>query len=169
MPGLGQQKAELGHRPDRRTMKAFVSVLLLVACSFAASQPNNESGLSIVITAPSELKSGSELDLRIQLTNTSDHDINLLDFYTDGVNNSYEYQVRDATGRVKKHKDTKAHGSFRTLTLKPGETTEQGTLISRAFDLEEPGQYSIRLSRSTGQPSAQSRATSNQITVTVSH
>ena len=58
-------------------------------------------------------------------------------------------------------------GSFRSVTLKPGESLDEGTLVSRVFNMAEPGEYSVQLSRALSGDQQKGVVKSNTITVNV--
>jgi hypothetical protein len=154
-------------------MKLSLSLAIL-GVVFAATIPVQTSSaqssgapFSINISGPPQTKVGSEIELRVQLTNTSNHSITLSPLYIDGIDTSFDYEVRDSTGSLKEKKERKMQGSFRSVTLKPGESLDEGTLVSRVFNMAEPGEYSVQLSRALSGDQQKGVVKSNTITVNV--
>lgn len=122
---------------------------------------------SIAITGPTEAKAGSEIEIRVTMTNTSDHDIDAGSFFVDGVDTAYKYEVRDGKGNLAEKKVKQLAGSIRMETLKPGENTEEGTLVSRVCNMSRADRYEIQLSRAISNDAKQGVVKSNKITITV--
>ncbi len=153
----------------------MLSSLLLALAAIAVVSPSQGAHdtksstlpFSITITAPAEIKVGSEIEVRVQMTNTSANEISAGTFYVDGVDTAYSYDVRDSAGNPSRRRTSDMAGSVKLGTLKPGETTEEGTLVGRVFNMTRPGQYTIQLSRAvSGSPKAQV-VKSNKLTITV--
>jgi hypothetical protein len=148
--------------------------LLLVSAAVAAACPGQtgpdakSSALpfTITISGPAEVKAGSEVDVRVKITNTSTREVNAGAFYVDGVDTGYTYDVRDSAGNPAQKKNIVMSGSVKFVRLKPGESAEERTLVNRVFDMTRPGQYEIQLSRTVGGPK-DAVVKSNKITVTI--
>lgn len=170
----------------RTLMHAFFLLLLTVTTS--AGQASNPF-FSIVLTGPQTVKPGESVEVKAVLTNTSDQ---LLDFMTYDEDVDYSLEVFKSTGRpagytthglfIANHvcKLVKGDtgnaglcvsltaGSHLRVTLQPGYKYIDWITVNDQFHLNEPGDYSIRVSRITaGKPGTQIRGVSNTITVTV--
>jgi hypothetical protein len=122
------------------------------------------------------VKAGSEIFIKVQLKNTSKHNLSL-DYDADprtGVGFSHQYEVRDSSGspaqkRPISHPETGSTGhGWPARILKPGESMDiNGDRISRLYDLSQPGKYTIQLSRIASVDAKDDVVKSNTITVTV--
>jgi hypothetical protein len=146
----------------------LASIAVAVACPGQTSPDTKSSALpfTITISGPAEVKTGSGVEVRVKITNTSTREIDAGTFYVDGVDTGYTYDVRDSAGNPAQKKNMVMSGSIRLARLKPGESVEKGTLVSRIFDMTHPGQYEIQLSRAVGGPK-DPIVKSNKVTVTI--
>ncbi len=114
-------------------------------------------GFSLALHAPSApVKSGSEVRLRVTVTNTSDHDI--LFVRSPGIvpdeEMNYQIEIRDTHGQEPPitpfFRELKARnygwGSYLSYTLEPGKSFEDDLVITRLYTLK-PGEYAIRVAR----------------------
>jgi hypothetical protein len=158
-------------------MKLFsllLSVVAIFATAFAqvATSEPAQPPFSLVIRAVNaDVKAGDGIELRVRLTNNSDHPIMASESWERGLSWSYNYDVHDASGNVPKRKDSEGP---RVLTakiriLKSGESLESGTLLSEAYDMNTPGIYVAQLSREIYDTDHHRDGVvkSNKITVTV--
>jgi hypothetical protein len=108
------------------------------------------------------------VELRVRLTNTSDHEINGSTVNVNGFSPAYLYDVRDQSGNAIQQKqiDPGHQGSAQVIMLKPGESRAETTRIDEAFDLW-PDTYTIQLSRPVSDEPGASVVKSNKITITV--
>lgn len=109
------------------------------------------------------VKAGSEVFIKVRLTNTSLQDLSIgvdSDSRTE-VNFYHHYEVRDGSGNSAKKRaithpeiGSTGHG-WPDRIVKPGETLEiDSDRISRLYDLTQPGKYTIQLTRAvSGVPS----------------
>lgn len=149
--------------------RLFLWVLLATVSLWSQVHPPSAGPFSITITAPpAEVKMGKEIEIKIRLTNVSDHKISVPEFYENGVNVSYSYDVRDDKGQlVAKKSKRRFGGSVGQRTVRVGESVEVGTLVSRVFDMSRPGQYVIHVSRPIPDDPNGGVVTSNTLYVTV--
>jgi hypothetical protein len=152
-------------------MKKVISSLLITVALFAtlkqaeASQP--QAMFTIAIDGPTQVAPGTPVKIVVRLKNTSDRELSVDTFYVEGLDTFFIYDVRDQAGKpVPKRKRAEA-GGLRTRTLKAGETLEEGILISREFQMNQPGQYSIQLFRSVPEDASNQAIASNKLVVTV--
>ncbi len=121
----------------------------------------------MTISGAEEVKAGADIEIKIKFTNNSNHEINLLEFYENGVNLSYSYDVRDEKGvLIEKKNKRRLGGSVKQRTIKAGESVEAGTLVSRVFNMSQPGQYVIQVSYAISDD-PKDAVKSNSITVKV--
>ncbi len=170
-------------------MRAPMSALFLIAFTVAGSGQSANSAFSIDVTGPKTVKAGESIEIKVVLTNTSDHSLDFKAHEPD--ENDYNTEVFKSTGRPG---DYTTHGLFlatRTckliegdtnnaalcmadfgtpiqVTLRPGGKYITWITVNDQFHLNKPGNYLIRVSRSTaGEPRNQVLVISNTITVTV--
>ena len=130
----------------------FVLIFLVAFVVTTASQAGNtqaaEAPFSVSIAGAAEVEFRDAIELRVRFKNTSNHDLTMSVLYVEGVDFTLNYKVRDAEGNFcrKERKKIEIDGSFKTITLKPGETEQESTLLSRIFDLPT-GVYTIQLAR----------------------
>jgi len=146
----------------------LIAAIATGACLGQTSPETKSPALpfTLTISGPAEVKTGSGVEVRVKITNTSTREIDAGTFYVDGVDTGYTYDVRDSAGNPAQKKSIVMSGSIRLAKLKPGGSVEKGTLVSRIFDMTRPGQYEIQLSRAVGGPK-DAVVKSNKITVTI--
>lgn len=153
-----------------RSILAVSAVLMMWPCAVAiAAKPQ----ISITIsTNSSTVKAGSDIYLKIEMTNNSDYDVDCTRVYTDsGVDLRYHYDVKDLSGklvskRARRHPEIGEVGSIYPCTLAPGKSTgAKDSRISSLFDMSKPGKYSIQVWR-LEEGNAVVRSNTIQITVT---
>jgi hypothetical protein len=161
----------------------FGLVCLSAACGLAAAPScaqvaqRSQIPLSISINTPSpEIRTGSELKLDLVLTNTSNHPISLSMYPAD-----FRLDVRDREGKVvyrargtnKSAASAKNgtappplivdEGSHQARELRPHEVVRWKEVVSRRFDLNKPGKYTIQAIRTYENTAIRS----NIVTITV--
>jgi len=99
------------------------------------------------------VKAGSDLYLEITTTNHSKHEMDCSKFGDSGtgLDPGYEYDLRDSNGNpIQKNARTMPEiGSFMGIgcRFKYGESRTSSSLLTTAYDLSKPGQYTIQLAR----------------------
>lgn len=150
--------------------------LLLVASTLALGAPSDKSSpFTIRIsTDKSDVKAGSDIFIKIQLANTSNHTVDCTMVPSNGSDSAYQYDVRDLSGnpapKVRKdHPEISPPFHIWPCVLNPGESTALNeTLVSREYDMSRPGKYTISVSRFIeGDRKEAGVVKSNVITVTV--
>jgi uncharacterized cupredoxin-like copper-binding protein len=166
--------------PSSRLL-AVLNVLALVAATIAivagdgaaqsVTAKRVKQPFSITISTETPVvKAGSVLWIKIQLTNTCDHNINASGEVEQGVDMSYEQEVRDSKGILVKREQRKPEasiGSSHLETLKPGESANTGTFVSPEYDMSRPGKYLIQLSRPISENPNDGVVKSNVLEMTV--
>jgi len=160
-----------------RSMRVLPVMLLLVGSSGVLSGQSDvgkqtKSPFSITISTESPVvKSGSELSIKIHLTNTSSQDMVVSGAYFEGTDASYQVAVRDSKGNLAKREQSgpggPVSGHWQRHTLKAGESTDSVTKVNGEYDISRPGQYVIQLSRPISANPDDGVVKSNKITVTV--
>jgi hypothetical protein len=122
------------------------------------------------------VKSGSDVFVKVHLTNTSKHKLSL-NYDKDSRTNVdffHRYEVRDSAGMAARklainHPEIGSTGhGWPARVLAPSESMDiTGDDISRLYDLSQPGEYTIQLSRIVSGDSKDGVAKSNTITVMV--
>lgn len=145
--------------------------------SASAAQANSQ--FSVTLHALDEpTKAGTELRLKVTITNVSDHDIRFA--RTPGPipdeTLTYRVEIHDDQGHVPEetaffrelNQSHSYFGSYTTRILKPGESFEDAVVITRLYNLK-PGKYTIWVARGQqalgGAPKDATR--SNELTATV--
>jgi len=142
--------------------------VVLLACSFSrAAEPDFAIKIS---TDKSTVKAGSDVWIKIQMTNLSTHDLDCTKAYSNGLDRIYKYEITDSHGnpvkpRVRKHPEIGESGSIYPCTLGAGKSTDPNdSRISWAYDLSQPGQYTVQVQRKN---SAGDEVRSNTLTINV--
>jgi len=157
-------------------MRVFAILLLLcmpalaISHGQAATVEQNGQPFSIAVSARNtSFKAGEPIAIRVRLTNTSEHELNASASWERGVDMDYEYDIRDGSGDLYERKERTGSISDTTKirSLKPGESVEDGTLVSEAYDMSRPGQYVVQLSRRINGNPGDDVVKSNTIIITV--
>jgi surface-anchored protein len=156
-------------------MRNLFVTMLIASCAFAAlasgtaPQPFKIS----ISTEKSEVKAGTDVWVKVSVTNTSNHVMDMSANINDmiGVNPNYTFDVRNSAGtpaakRTYKHLEL-ATGSPIFRSLKPGESLTDEQNLSRLDDFSQPGQYQIQVSQRVSDNDKDGVIKSNTITVTV--
>jgi hypothetical protein len=141
-----------------RTRLFAASLLLAIGTAIAESNELREVPFSLVISASSnELKAGSDVRVKITITNTSTAPIGV------EIGDVYPYTVivRSADGNPsaetergrklkQKQRNSMDPGLARSQVgegLEPGQAITDECVVSNFYDMTRPGQYSIQLER----------------------
>jgi hypothetical protein len=132
---------------------------------------------SIAISAPQTVvKRGSQVKVRIKLTNISNREI---DFFDTNTYCDYAVEVRNPAGNLAPEGEYKRsllcpnetgrvmHGRRKLERLKPKEFLEDEMFVSSLYDMSQPGQYSVEVMRKAPKEFGDVEARSNRITITV--
>jgi hypothetical protein len=149
-------------------MMVVYSSISLFAGTEAAKPPFS---ISISAVKP-HVKAGSEVFIKIVLTNLSDHEINCSSGFANGVDRSYRYIIQDGRGKTikkfeNKHPEIDTATSVELCSLKPGESANSESRVGHDYDLRHPDQYSIQVSRPISNNTAEGVVYSNKITLTI--
>jgi hypothetical protein len=134
-----------------------------------ASKSSSERPFSIEISpVERDVKLGSEVYVKVRVTNTSTHDtVARGGFYAQGLNMSFGYDCRNAGGESV-NKEVFPVGSIHGASpLGPGGSSEETAPISRACDLSRPGRYDIQVSRQIPNDPKNRIIRSNTIEITI--
>ena len=152
-------------------------LLIIVTASFFLHSPLRAAQADFTITISSDhptARAGSDLWIKIRMTNVSNHDVDCTDVYSSGVDRSYQYDIKDNSRTpVKKriphpnHPEIGEPGSIYACTLGPGQSTKPAdSRITWAYDLSQPGDYTVQVWRKD--PGSGGIVRSNSMTIIVS-
>jgi len=160
----------------RRALLNFVAAVVLLSLSLSVSSQNSSKQIASkrIVTQPFTLtisavapaveispdkytvSSASQLFIKVRVTNTSEHDIRTDvdgDSMTNVSFNNY-YDVRESTGnpvpkRRLNHPEIGSTGhGWPPRVIKPGTSTDVGDdRVTGLYDLSQPGEYTIQVSR----------------------
>jgi hypothetical protein len=152
----------------------LLAAILILAAPANAQPP--QPPFSITISAETtEVKTGSEVFITIQMKNISDHEVDCTKAFRNGWDDAYHYDVRDSHGNLAErkllapgHPEIKEDLSIWPCILKPGESNSFDSYIGRRNDMSRPGKYVIQVSRFIVSGHKESGVVkSNTITITV--
>jgi hypothetical protein len=129
-------------------MRHLVAIAMLGTALVAYSQ--NAPFTIALSAAKSKVDVGGPVDLRVVMTNTSDHDVDCTTNGSNALDRSYEYEVTDENGRPVRKIEKEHHGgsSIWPCIVKPGQSDgPSGGRISVLYDFSRPGLYTIQVSR----------------------
>jgi hypothetical protein len=104
---------------------------------------------------PGPVKAGSEVRVKVTITNSSDHEIR----FARGFGNEefdFEIEVRDEKGkpppltesyRKLNEQPTSRWGSYSTYVLEPGKSFENELAVTKLYILTQPGKYTVSVTR----------------------
>ena len=139
--------------------------LLFITCVVAPSilSPANpdaqaKNQFSVTLRTPNEpTKSGTELRLRVTITNVSNHDV-VFERTPGAIPDetlTYHVEIRDEHGQAPektaffhdRNENEGAFGSYTRYVLKPGESFDDAIVVTRLYTLAKPGKYRISVAR----------------------
>jgi hypothetical protein len=151
-----------------------ICLVLVFTLTFAEDAVSAQLPFPLTIaTAQGVVKSGSDLTLKITLTNTSSRAISFSD--TNRVCD-YLVEVRDEKGNLapdtpRKKQITCTGGSVEgrniIVSLQPGESTEDEVVVTDLSDMTRPGFYSVQLARKAPKDLGGSLVKSNWLSIQV--
>jgi hypothetical protein len=149
-------------------------MLTVVPATHCHATPDRKPLFSLTLSAltPS-VESGSQVHLKVVMKNLSDHDLNYSLCYSNGLDRAYEYDVRDSHGKalaILTRKHSEIGPTFKVWPahlVKPGETDSSGGVISTFYDMTQPGEYTVQVSRAVSDNPKDGVVRSNKITVTI--
>jgi hypothetical protein len=154
----------------RRLTFALLAPVAL-ASVLVAQEPGKQPFSITISTDSPKVETGSDVDIRIKLFNTSDQAVDCSRWDSNGLDRRYIYDVRDEDGKSVEipgeHHELRG-GSWRgPCELAPGESTNSGSRLSALYDFSKPGQYLVQVSRYIGTNEKRGVVKSNTITITV--
>ncbi|MFY9852700.1 MAG: hypothetical protein WAK26_02335 [Terracidiphilus sp.] len=161
-------------RKSRETMRAFRASFLICIASIASfpvfGQTDGPPWLITISADKPIVVSGSNVYIKVKLTNISDHVVDCTEAEKGAILVSYSYDVRDEDGNPTRKRDmsfpyTGKHWDI--CNLEPGKTVDRDILLSWLYDFSKPGKYVIQISRRFTDYPYPLYAKSNSITITV--
>lgn len=147
----------------------LLACALLVGPVSAGSQP-----FSLNLEAMQQkVQSGSQVQLKLTLTNTSDSEITVVDTNTWC---DYTFEIRDSKGQSATETDfkrdlkcaTRSTAGRRIIrTLKPHESFEDELFVSQAYVMSRPDDYSIQAARGIPKELGRGIVKSNSVIITI--
>jgi len=118
-------------------------------------------------------KSGSEVWIKVSLTNRSSRDLDMSGGFSDttGLDPNYHFDVRDEDGRLVP-KRVYPHPELDTgkpvnRTVKSQETFMEEQRVSALYDMKRPGEYVVQVWRRASENPKDGVVRSNVLTITV--
>lgn len=152
-------------------MFLLMAIATVARCQVAQT---TQPPFSLTLSTPTpKVESGSAVYIKIVMKNLSDHDINCTPNETNGLDTAFEYAVKDGNGRPvesweKKHPEVgQVFNPRLPRSLKPSESTNSEGVVSAHYDMTQPGEYTIQVSRRVSNDPKDGVVNSNKITVTV--
>lgn len=151
-----------------------LEVLLLVTMSTVAFTQSTPTTITqpfaiVISTSKVEVKAGDPVEIKIHLTNVSDQELDMSTSWERSLDVSYDYSIVDASG---KQVNEVAHegpsiGHIKNRSLRPGESVDETTLLSDAYNMSHLGKYVVQVSRTIADAPNNRPVRSNKITITV--
>jgi hypothetical protein len=152
-------------------MRTFVQYFFLLSISYALAA--GRKPFSLDISGPlSPVKSGSEVSVKIAMTNLSKQEIYI---FKNNPACNYGLEVKDSKSELAPETELGRNGCSGMrimgknfmLTLKPNESTDEQLNITSLRDMRRPGRYRVKVSRDIPKEIGEGAIVSNIIEVTV--
>jgi hypothetical protein len=160
-----------------RTQAKLVYSLLVVGFLILATYTSEAQSTSVPFTLAisakkSEFRVGSKVSITITQTNISDHTISCGGSYSDGVDISYFYEVKDEYGneaeKIVLPPNIKDFPEAYSCNQEAGDTITRHEDISNVYKFDRAGTYTIQVSRyASDDPNDEIKVYSNTITITI--
>ena len=148
-----------------------LTVTVLPASSTPAYSQTSQQPFTINISTDKQtVEAGSDVYIRIKLTNTSDQAVDCTSWYTNALDRRYIYDVLDENGKsvaIPGDHPELGGGSIQFCELAPRDSTNTGSRLTTLYDFTKPGQYTVQVSRYIGKSAKEGVVKSNIITITV--
>ncbi|MBV9180840.1 MAG: hypothetical protein JO356_05970 [Acidobacteria bacterium] len=144
---------------------------ILAASGIAQSGGAAQSEPFSISIAPlaKQVSAGKDIALRMTVTNNSQQDIVAgSGFRAQGLDTSFKYDCRDGSGNSVAKEISLVGSVHDAPILKPGRSRTEIVPLSRACTLNQPGPYSIQVSRTDPRDVQHRLIKSNTIVITVS-
>src|SRR5579863_81145 len=131
----------------------LLSLVLISSMQLTGWSQSAVAPFSITIAADADAKSGAEITVKINVTNTSDHEISFLESNPEC---DYSAQVHEEGDGLAPDSEYKRHlvcnGTLRVgrrflKRLKPGEFLSDSIIVSALYEMKQPGRYSVQVFR----------------------
>jgi hypothetical protein len=127
---------------------SLVVTVMCLAVSQICTAQSIPSSLAIALTAPRNcVKPGSPMEVRIVLTNTSDHDVSYRVVATGRLSGWAGMSVQDPAGKLLPEKGGPLDGSVFSgkASLGAAKSIETRVDVAKEYDLSKPGKYTIEV------------------------
>lgn len=159
----------------------IIELIAILTISATAQGATGTAPFSVALRPPAaEIKAGEDLVLAAVMTNTSEHEVRFArSFASREEVYDYDIDIKDDQGRTPPPTDaynrlrenpTARWGSYSTYVLLPGESFKEELVVTKLYNLNRPGKYSIsvlRGQRPIWQTQGKGAVRSNTITITV--
>lgn len=179
---LGRMFCPYYDEKENNTMTLSLLFTAILAIQSAGPAPSPHSVISVTLSSVSnDVKLGSEVRLKIVVTNTSNHEMLLerpVGIYQGEILNRFEVRDEKGSPAVKKPYYRLLTGEpmtsypqeeyLRDMTgsmVKPGESVIEEVILNKLYELDKPGKYTIRVEHTD--PVTQMPVKSNTITLTI--
>lgn len=151
------------------------TILVLPPASAAQGRPSVEPWFSVTISTPEPIvTAGADVKLKIIFANNTGKDLHYAVGGPARGGPAFDIDIRDGEGKpvpettygLKMHgKDPRPFsGSVFSTTVHPGETIEQELILSKEYDLNKAGKYTVQVKEKN---SVFQNVQSNTITITL--
>jgi hypothetical protein len=130
----------------KETCLALATIFLTVTVPALNAQGSSPISLKIALVGESP-KVGSEIRLRVTLTNVTQHQITVAAGWTEQL---YKVDLRDNSGKPVPKKEYYEFGSFSNVDVAPSGTREDDLELSHMYQLTRPGTYVVQVTRKSG-------------------
>jgi hypothetical protein len=114
------------------------------------SSPSKPPFMLSLSTVKPEIRAGDPVDIRVVMTNTSDHDVDCTYDYSNALDRNYVYEISGENGHRVRKIEKEHHGGsdIWPCVLRPGQSIPTGGgRISVLYDFSQPGKYTIQVAR----------------------
>ena len=144
--------------------------LTLSGQSAGSPKQSSKPPFTLFISSRRVFTVNTPVEVKVRVINISSHDINASTGNIKGFAYGYTYNVRDANGLALSQKqiDATHQSSAQIVILKPGQSRDEITNMSEAYDLS-PGKYTIQLSMPSSSVPGMELVKSNTITIAITN
>lgn len=142
--------------------------LALNGQSSVPGKQHSNSPFTLFISSRRDFPANDPVEVKVRVINISSHDINASTGNIKGFAYGYDYDVRYENGLALSQKpiDWTHQSSYQIIVLKPGQSRDEITNISEAYDLS-PGKYTIQVSMPSSGATGERIIKSNTTTMVI--
>ena len=136
--------------------------------SYAPPRQHSNPPFTLFVSSRHDFPANTPVEVKVRVINISSHDINASTGNIKGFAYGYNYDVRNENGLALSQKpiDPTHQSSAQIIVLKPGQSRDEITNISEAYDLS-PGKYMIQVSMPSSSAAGEKVIKSNTITIAI--